>query len=708
MKRPEVLAPAGSPEALEAAVRAGADAVYLGGRLLNARRGAANFDDAQLTGAVAFCHARGVKVYLTLNTLVADAELRVAAGAVEQACSLGVDALILQDIGLARLCRAVCPEMRLHASTQLSIHSLAGVEEAAEMGFRRVVLARELSLKEIEEIATNSPCELEIFVHGALCMSVSGQCYLSAMLGGRSGNRGLCAQPCRLPFTGGDAGHCLSLRDLSLVEQLPRLAQAGAASFKIEGRMKRPEYVAAATTACRKAANGEPVGERELQALRSVFSRSGFTDGYFSGARGHEMFGARQYEDVVAAQGVFGELHALYKEEYPRVPVHMRLTLQAGAPVQLSVRDADGFEAQAEGDVPEPARVKAVDEALAKEKLEKTGGTPFLAREIETDIGPGLSIAVSALNRLRREALDQLTALRAAPRPVSFDAEAVGAMLEPVQRAQSQESGGAMELLIRLRGLNQLGDGMREAALIFAPVEELARDPARTAALLRDGFALAAELPRVVFGLERQQVLSGALASLRDAGIAVALCGNLGTVRLARRAGLRVFGDFGLNVTNRLAFAEARAHGVRDCVLSFEQTLASLKETASAAPGHAALLGYGRLPLMLTRLCPLRDGAALPCPHAAQKRPCPGALTDRRAERFPIVCRQGLYSELLNTRPLWMPDRKAELAATGTAYAMLSFTTETAAEADAALRAWQAGGPPPELFTRGLYYRGIL
>ena len=247
MIKPEILAPAGSFEALTAAVRSGADAVYFGTGNFNARRNASNFSGDDLQRAVDFCHERNVKVHITLNTLVKDSEMSELKESVRRICKSGADALILQDIGVLRVVKDICPDIELHASTQMSVGTLDGIRTLADLGFSRAVLPRELSKDEIKYLCENSPIELEMFVHGALCMCVSGQCLLSAFLGSRSGNRGLCAQPCRLPFTAENGtGHDLSLKDLSLIEYAPILSKTGISSFKIEGRMKRPEYVAAA------------------------------------------------------------------------------------------------------------------------------------------------------------------------------------------------------------------------------------------------------------------------------------------------------------------------------------------------------------------------------------------------------------------------------------------------------------------------------
>lgn len=419
----EVLAPAGSPESLTAAVRAGADAVYLGGSAFSARAGAKNFDDGELKTAVEYCHARGVKVYLAVNTLLLQDELQKALDFISYACTLPVDALLVQDAGLIRLLQKCAPGLRLHASTQMSIHTPLGASALYEAGIKRVVLSRELSLREIAEIHESSPVELEAFVHGALCMSVSGQCYFSSVLGSRSGNRGLCAQPCRLPFsvTGG-TGHDLSLKDLSMISRMDELSRAGIVSAKIEGRMKRPEYVAAAARACRLAADGEPVPPELVKNLGAVFSRSGFTTGYLDGKLGRDMFGVRSKEDVAGATGaVFAELHGLYNHEYQRIPVHFHLTVQKDQPVVLLAADNGGRTARVSlGETPQPAVSRPIDEERCAEQLKKTGGTPFYAERVTCKIGEGLSVPVSALNKLRRAALEKLEQMRMCHAEIPF------------------------------------------------------------------------------------------------------------------------------------------------------------------------------------------------------------------------------------------------------------------------------------------------
>ncbi|HWR38467.1 MAG TPA: DUF3656 domain-containing protein, partial [Patescibacteria group bacterium] len=310
----ELLAPVGSREALVAAVESGADAVYLGGKMFGARQYAVNFDDDEMAEAVRFCHLRGVKVLITVNTLVDNSELPELTRYLRFLYRIGVDAVIVQDWGVARIARQVVPELPLHASTQMTIHNLAGVLFAARHGLRRVVLARELSLPEIEYICQNSPIEIEVFIHGALCICYSGQCLMSGMIGGRSGNRGRCAQPCRMNYQllteAGDPAplpedvgeYLLSPRDLNTIEWLPQLVKAGVASFKIEGRMKRPEYVAVVVDTYRQALNqiGEGADNKAYQIaaedrrdLAQIFNRD-FTTAYLEGRPGREMMSDRR------------------------------------------------------------------------------------------------------------------------------------------------------------------------------------------------------------------------------------------------------------------------------------------------------------------------------------------------------------------------------------------------------------------------------
>ena len=526
----EVLAPAGSTESLTAAVRAGADAVYLGAARFSARAGAKNFGTQELEQAVSYCHVRGVKVYLAVNTLVLDDELPEAVSLLREACVLSVDAVLLQDMGLVRLLRRCAPELRLHASTQTGVHTAAGAKVLYEAGFRRVVLARELSLREMEAIRRECPIELEVFVHGALCMSVSGQCYFSSVLGSRSGNRGMCAQPCRLPFSvPGGTGHDLSLHDLSLIDRIGELERAGAASLKIEGRLKRPEYVAAATRACRLAADGNPVPPELTEHLRAVFSRSGFTQGYADGKLGRAMFGVRSKEDVKGAtERVLRPLREIYSSEAQRIPVDFTLKISYNEPMLLTASDGGGHSVRAEGSVPEKARSIPADGERCKKQIEKTGGTPFFAKSVVCDVEPGLAVSAAELNRLRREALGMLADARAKRKPVPFKE------CDPVRPCGHRA--GPMRLRARF-STDELPESAKRCELVYVPYTT---DPHRLSCLLESGFHAALELPRGLFGIEEN--VRRRLELAKSAGITDVWAGNLDGARLAMDVGLDVHG----------------------------------------------------------------------------------------------------------------------------------------------------------------------
>lgn len=554
----EILAPAGSPEGLTAAVRAGADAVYLGGARFSARDGAQNFSEDELRDAVSYCHARDVKVYLAVNTLLLEDELPAALDFVRLACSLPVDALLIQDMGLASLLFRRAPGLTLHASTQTGVHTPSGAKALKELGFTRAVLARELSLSEIAEIHRTCPIELETFVHGALCMSVSGQCYFSSVLGSRSGNRGMCAQPCRLPFAApGGTGHDLSLKDLSMIPRLSELQNAGAVCAKIEGRLKRPEYVAAASAACRFAADGKEIPADLLRGLSAVFSRSGFTTGYPDGKRGREMFGVRSKEDAVAATGeVLSTLKKLYSAEFMKIPVDFELKIHSNQPIQLTATDSGGNAATVSGTVPELARSRAIDAERCSAQLKKTGGTPFFARHTEIDLEDGLTVPISKINRMRREALEALLDRRARRPEIPW---------EPVSpEPESAHTAGTMKYRARFP-FSDLPENAKELELAYLPYNT---EPHRLAKLLEDEFPAAVELPRGLFGLESS--VRRHLENAKAAGITDVWAGNLDGVRLALDCGFTVHGGFSLNITNTPALEFYHRLGVKDAELSFD------------------------------------------------------------------------------------------------------------------------------------------
>lgn len=700
MTTAEILAPAGTWEALTAAVRSGANAIYLGIGDFNARRNAANFQLSELKDIITYCHIRGVKVHLALNTLVSDTELPAALEIIECGCASGADAFIIQDLGLARLVHAIAPDMPLHASTQMAVMNAAGFRLLESLGFTRVVLPRELSLQEIRDIREQTSLELELFVHGALCMCVSGQCYLSAMLGGRSGNRGLCAQPCRLPFEApGGTGHDLSLKDLSIISQLPALAEAGITSFKIEGRMKRPEYVAAAVTACQKSLQG--ISDPQLQEqLRAVFSRSGFTDGYLSGHRDPAMFGTRQKEDVLAAAPILEQLSALYQEDQQQAEVDLSFTAQVGQPMTLQAdlfTEYGPLQATATGAVVAEAQNKSATPESVEKQLRKSGGTGYVIQDLDISLGDNCFLPVSALNELRRAVLDNLTEQLLEKSKKNFDLSK-GTLPEelPIHRPKKDVK------LVRFTGMHQLPKewlknpeiprsfGISHVVLPVQTPDHILLQ------LQQSSLSFGVELPRALYG--KQDKLIEKIRECAAYGAAFLLVGNLDGVAFAQNAGLPIIANFSINAFNSLTINELGALGLKGIVVSAELEA----EQINALKGNTSigLFAYGRLPLMLTRNCPIKNGTD--CKHCQRSR----SLTDRKDVSFPVQCNNGA-SELLNSKPIYLADKQQVFQ--NADFTLLYFTTESADTVSRIVQAYSAGTPPTDKdFTRGLYFRGVL
>ena len=691
----ELLAPAGSPESVIAAVQSGADAVYMGFGDFNARRGAENFSQEEFAKAVRYCRIRGCKVYVTLNTLVGDRELSDAAGMARMASDLGADGIIIQDLGLIRFIREAVTDIPLHASTQMSVHSLTGVQAAARLGCSRAVLARELPADQLHAICRESPIEIEVFGHGALCMCYSGQCWFSAVVGRRSGNRGQCAQPCRLPYGygHGDKGHPLSLKDNCLIAHLRALEEMGAASLKLEGRMKRPEYVAVVTRVYRAALDGREPGPDDLEALRRVFSRQGFTDGYFQDRTGPDMLGVRSGEREDAR--LLAAARATYEEgERQRVPVRFSIRVEADRPVTLAVEDPEGRGVSCQGEPPETARSRAVTGEALAERLGRTGGTPYRCAGVDVRLGAGLTLPVRAVNGLRREALERLTVLRGEP-----PSRAIGVFSPPAPERGPAEP---PRLTVQLRHWGQLTPSLLAAgpAALYLPLSELVRRPERAAALACK-LPLVAVLPRVIWDREQEET-ARVMKTAYDAGVRDVLAGNLGQIALAGGLGFRVRGDFGLNVFNSQTVRTLRELGLASATASFELLLAQVRDLDKGLP--LELIAYGRLPLMLTENCLVKNRTGK-C--ACQDGPV--TLTDRTGASFPILpdpgsCRSVVY----NGKQLFLLDKRAELAGLGLWGLRLLFTGEGPEEVDAVVDAWNCGGGfDGTRHTRGLYYRGV-
>ena len=690
----ELLSPAGGLDSLIAAVQTGADAVYMGFGAFNARRSAKNFTDEEFASAVAYCHLRGVRVFLTLNTLLTDRELEQAAESLRKASDMGVDAILVQDWGLLTLAREIVPDVPLHASTQMSLFTLGGANEAAALGLERVVLARELARDEIREICAGCPAEIEVFAHGALCMCYSGQCEMSAVVGERSGNRGACAQPCRLPYgVNGPCrgGHPLSLKDANLSAYLAEMEAMGVACLKLEGRMKRPEYVAVVTGIYRRLLDEkrQPTAE-ESRRLEQAFSRSGFTDGYWLGKKGPQMFGTRP-ENAPEPKELFANAREMYENgrENRKVPVNLRLTVRRGEPVRLggacAVHGGAAF-AMGTGAVPEEARNRAVTAEELRQRLSKTGGTVFTADRVEIELDEGLTIPASAVNGLRRELLEELAKRRMDIPPRR--------KLPAPPLPDAPEGGQAMRFTCSVQKSEQVTAALlaEKPAAVYVPVEELERlDPE----LDWGETELCAVLPRV-FRTADETPLRQLLEQHPEAS-AVAI-GNLGHLPIVRGLNRTLRGDFGLNIFNSRALLFWQGQGLASATVSFELRWQQVRDLRKYLPCEAII--YGRLPLMVTENCVTR--CSVGCTHGAGS-----VLTDRTGARFPVLCGYGCRCEIQNSKTLFLAD-KPEMRRCGLTYGRLRFTTETPEQCVQVLQRYQNGGDwTPEDLTRGLFYRGV-
>lgn len=684
----EILAPCGGIESVAAALHTGADAVYLGAKKFSARHNAVNFSDEALKTAVWECHRHGVLVYLAMNTILRDDELREAADILKLACDVGIDGLIAQDISIIKMVKDACPTMPLHASTQMTLHTPSAVRAAKKLGMTRVVAAREMTLESIKDLCSEGGkigVEIEAFAHGALCMSVSGQCYLSAMIGGRSANRGLCAGACRLPFSaeGNPCGEefALSLKDMSYCGRVAKLIAADVKSLKIEGRMKRPEYVAAATNALKSAALGE---DFDSERLRAVFSRSGFTDGYLDGKTGAPMFGARVKEDVVSAESALPELRRLYDKCEKRFLLNMKFTALAQEKVSFWASDGTR-EVTILGDRAELAKNRATTEEAVREQLSKLGGTLYDLKKLEICMDNGLFLPISKINELRRAAVDALDEKRAAElsAPKSFDGSRLWFDFPHVLSRKFPE------LRVRVNKTPQLSEMELRGESVVLPLSE-------AQAFCEAGYSperAVLALPR--FDLDEKKTAER-LKIAKNLGFTLVECGNIGQIELVRSLGLRAQGGFGLNVANSLSAMHYAEEGLDVVTLSPELRASQLSSISCGA--RTGFVAYGRLPLMLTRNCPIAA-------QLGSCRRCTHELTDRTGAKFPILCHRELgIFELLNSRPIWLADKLSDF---NLDFADLYFTVESPRECARILGDYRQNKPPNGDFTRGLYYRGV-
>ena len=668
---PELLAPAGDFECLLAAVKGGADAVYVGGRSFGARAYAKNFDIDELRAAVVYCHLHGVKLYVTVNTLLDDAELISAVEFAFELYRIGVDALIVADLGLIRELRRLLPEMELHASTQVSVHNSLGADEAYRLGCSRVVLARECSERDIAEITESCLAYTEVFLHGALCVCHSGQCLFSSLVGGRSGNRGECAQPCRLPYA--DGGYPLSLSDLSLASHVPSLIRAGVSSLKIEGRMKAPDYVYTVTSIYRRLLDeGRAATRYEIRALERAFSRGGFTDGYYTEkTESRAMLGVRSREDKEATKEARKEgAEATFLPT--RVKIFAEAEIRRGEPSRLTLMTGDGRRAVALGDVADEAISRPLTQDEVKSRLAKMGNTFFelSVSDIELTLDGGVNLSPKAINELRREAVAHLEGVYSGGGEAELDKSLIGkGISEPlyVDKVWTTAVFYRPEEYFSLSS-----DSSQMIDLAFLPLwntDFSGVDPERVGLML----------PPVVMERELKEVRA-MLTKAREAGVKYALAGNLGHLSLAREAGLVVIGDFRFNITNSCTGDVLTSLGVNNNLLSPELT------PAAARAIGGSVVAMGRIPLMITERCFMRDACG--CSGCSE---C--SLVDRRGAMFPMMREYKHRTLIFNSALTYMGDRQDELR--GIRGRHFIFSTESAGEITALIRAFTRGEKMP-------------
>lgn len=675
----EILVPAGNPESLRVAVNCDADAVYLGGSRFSARANAVNFSDDELFDGVGYAHVRGVKVYAALNTLIEDSRFGEAFEFAKFCYESGVDALIVQDLGVLSMLKQAFPDFTLNASTQMTIHNLKGVKAAERAGFSRVVLSRELSEGEIAEICRGAKAEIEVFAHGALCMSYSGQCLMSSFIGGRSGNRGACAQPCRLPYTLLDENgrtvcenkYLLSLKDLCLLDEISALKRAGVSSLKIEGRMKNSAYAAMTASLYDKYRNGGSVKREDAEDLQSVFSRNGFTKGYFENNTGRHMLNFDSDNDGVyekLTQRARKRAEELEKSSEKKISVSASFSASVGQRAVMCVWDGDGNGVTEESvSFAEKAERVSLTEERVKTQLTKTGGTPFEIDDLITDLGEGVSLPVKEINEMRRNALCELERRRERRRKKADGAEFSFGVIKSKAKPLLTASALTYEQARLL--------GKYDFARIYVPADIYGKFSDERY------FAVLPEIERHGYAEGFERISVSNFSQIYD------------TAEVKH-------GGFRLNVFNSPAVKLLAEAGFSSVTLSAEMNIGQIRAVSKDIPAEAIV--YGHIPVMTAQNCIVKSA------HGGCA--CGGVhyLKDRKGVLFPVISRKGACtSVVLNSAPIYMGDRAEELASCGLSFACLSFTTENEEEIKDIIKRYENGSSFERNFTRGHFYRGV-
>ncbi len=694
MGKVELLAPAGNFECLIAAVQSGADAVYIAGTNFGARSYADNFDEGALEKAVDYCHIRDVKVYVTVNTLVLDNEMQELSEYLVFLAKIGVDAIIVQDMGVLKLAREIVPELPVHASTQMTIHNADGVETLKKFGIKRVVLSRELSAEQIRKISERTDVELEVFGHGALCMCYSGQCLLSSIIGSRSGNRGKCAQPCRLQYSINNSkkkAFYMSLKDLCSLKQLPMLIDAGVTSLKIEGRMKGPAYVVAVVGIYRKYIDNpkQKIDYKDIELLDTIFNRGGLTDGYLTGDTGVEMFAFDKPENPYrkGSGALEKELLASVAKENIKKKLNAEVIIKENQMTVMKVNDGKVFVQYVHDKSPEKALKTATAEETVVSQMDKTGGTPFEFSNISVQMDNGLFISAGELNKIRRETLEKF----GSELIKSFKRGTTDTEQKQIRGSRFDDEGYVCEVTTigQLKAVANM-----PFQKFYVPLWMIKKVPDITEKI-KDKAVIV--LPAILTD-EQQEIAVSQCLKLLELGYSGVLVHNVSLIDKFK--GYDVYGGFRLNVFNSYSLAFLSGRRLKTTELSPELTLKQVKDMAKTIPVQAMV--YGRLPIMITENCIIKNGDSCPCNGD-------NSVTDRMGLSFPVIkdgdiCR----SVILNCKKTFMAFDMDKIKKAGVNYFRIYFTDETAEECEKVCDTFLCGGDyRPADFTKGHFFKGV-
>jgi len=697
MQKLELLCPAGAWDSMVAAVQNGADAVYLGGTTFSARAAAVNFDNQQLKDAIDYCHLRGVKVYVTINTLVKQSEMNSTLEFAKFAYFTGADAFIVQDIGLATAISKIMPDIELHASTQMTVHNVSGIKMLERMGFKSVVLARELSREQINHIVSNTnDIGVEIFAHGALCCSYSGQCLFSSILGGRSGNRGRCAQPCRLPYTLKDnmdkdvkQGYLLSPKDLCLISELGVMSDIGVKAIKIEGRLKRPEYVAVVTKIYRKYIdNPGKVSAQDMQDLLNAFNRSGFSKAYFSGEIGQTMMSYTTPGNT-AVENFSPDVAATFAQSanFRKVDIECKCVYRQGEPSCIHIKDIDGNKVECYGAAAQFGAKAVISKQRIEEQISKLGATPFNMTSLHVEVDDCVTIPIKEINALRRTAVEKLCELRTAlplRRLIETD--------KAISITHSRQT-EAINYTVEVSTLEQARVVVEYKPLrIYAPMELTEH----IKALGYDGLVVP-KLSDIVHDSLKVNSITSPAVMTGIPGLAQSYSNNAD-----------IYGSFRLNIYNSYTAEMYREMGFKSLIVSPELNLKEITRLCENTDIETEVMVYGRIPLMLLKNCIIKA-----CGGKCVSGKRIYWLKDRKSEHVAVMCDPiSCTNILLNSKPIFMADKMQDIARCGVKTACLIFTVETASECGDIMRQYNnpdmAKQPDKQgSFTRGHFYRGV-